>query len=217
MTTLVAYCEAGSGAPNTTVDGNVRRSAQTQTWSAIRDAATGTHTSRTGLVMTMMRITAATSTDLFADLTRGVTTFNTTSVPSNATITNVTLAVRGSAKLSTLVTTSANVVGVTLANNNDIATADYNDFGGTALATMAYASWSSSADNSFSPGNSSVVKGGVTAYGWRMGSDLSNTAPTWSSGADSYFSFVNADNGSNPPSLTVVYTVPTGRSFAAIL
>lgn len=216
MTTLIAYAEAGSG--GNSVDGHVRRSGQNVTFSSIRDEAVGTNVSKTSIAQTMARLQASTTSNQFQRLDRGVTTFDTTPVPANATITSVQLTVYGSAKGSGLGQPDLDVVDVSLAATNDIVTGDYDAFGTTVYASVAYTSYASAGGaNNFSVPAASVTKEGVSQYGFRTSWDTDNSAPSWVSGADTYFSFTNADNGSSIPCLTVEYTTAVGRSWGAIL
>lgn len=204
MTTLVVYPDSGSGGAS--VDGHIRRSGVDQTWSGIRDTAAGTNVSKTSTAQTMARLQASSTSNQFQRLDRGVTTFDTSTIAAGASISSVTLTIYGTAKASGLGSPDLDVVDVALTNTNDIVTGDYDGLGTTVYASVSYVSFSTAGANNFSVPTTSVTKGGISQYGFRTSWDTDNSAPSWSTGADTYFSFTNADNGSNKPTLTVDYT-----------
>lgn len=218
MTTLVVYPDASSGGAS--VDGHVRRSGVDVAFSTIHDAATGTNVSKTSTAQTMARLQASSTSNQYQRLDRGVATFDTSTIPAAAAISSATLTVYGTAKSNGLGAPDLDVVDVSLAATNDIVTGDYDGLGTTVYASTSYAGFSTSGANNFTLPTTSVVKEGVSQYGFRLSWDTDDTEPTWAITADTYFSFTNADNGSNRPTLTVEYTtggaVPT-RSFATIL
>lgn len=218
MTTLVVYPDAGSGGAS--VDGHVRRSGVDVDFNTIHDAATGTNTSKVSTAQAMARLQASSTSNQYQRLDRGVATFDTTSIPAAATVTSAQLTVYGTAKSNGLGSPDLDVVDVSLAATNDIVTGDYDGLGTTVYASTAYAGFSTSGANNFTVPTTSIVKEGVSQYGFRLSWDTDDTPPTWYTTADTYFSFTNADNGTNRPTLTVEYTTggaaPT-RSFATIL
>lgn len=210
MTTLVVYPDTGSG--STTVDGHVRRAVVDETWATIHGSATATNASKTSTAQTMARVQSSATTNQFSRLDRGAMTFDTSSIPSEAAISSATLSVVGTAKLNEFSPTpDVDIVNITLTDNNNIVTGDYDGLGTTVHVSMAHGSYSASGNNDFTLPTTAVTKAGITALGVRLSWDTDNSAPTWAASKDCYISFYNADNGSNQPTLTVVYTTATQR------
>jgi len=55
-------------------------------------------------------------------------------------------------------------------------------------------------------GIANIAKTGISKFGYRHAVDIDNSAPTWGSGADSYFTASFSDTGSNQPKLDVTFT-----------
>lgn len=146
-------------------------------------------------------------------LTRSIMTFDTSGIPSGATINSVTLKLWGMNKISELGTTEFCIVNATPASNGTLVAADYSQVGSTLLAPrMAYASFTLGAYNNFdfnSAGLAAINKGGITRMGTRMGFDLDGANPTtWGTALTTEMDAASADDfaTAHPPQLVIDYT-----------
>lgn len=207
--TLTANSQTGGGGGNVTCDGRLNIDAGVS-WAAAHDAANSDAavTTDTSQYPNYTRLNGSTYVCY-----RGVYTFDTSSLTSSATITTADLNITTVADTVNGDNTTMGIVSVTLANNNNLATSDFNktNFGTTTFATINLSSMSNNTQQDFSlnaSGISNISKTGVTAFGTRNSLDISNTQPTLNNHAQMYF----ADNGSSIPSLVVVYTLPGASS-----
>lgn len=220
MTTTIVYPDAGTG--GTTVDGHVRRSSVSESFSAIRTGSGVSHADTTA-VMNAVQLTADTSpnTDKYTVLRRSIFTFNTTAVPATDVISAVTFSLYGSAKSNGLGSPDLDVVSATPAANNDLVNADYayTNFGTSPYGSVAYGSYSTAGYNDIACSTGCVTPEGITRLGVRTSWDTDNSAPTWSSGAASYYECYFADQAgtTNDPKLTVEHAAPASDSRIFII
>ena len=202
--TLTVYPEAGSGA--TTVDGVIYKFA-VDTYANVRNSATGT-----------VDKTSATGPSFVGNLAggggfevdRGYTTFDTSALGAAALISAATISIEGVARFNGD-SDSVNCYSVTLANNNDLVTGDFNisNFGSTQFATsITFASWDTAAYNVFTlnaNGIANISKTGVSAFGWRTVKEVAATQP----GGDTYITSRWADTAgtTSDPKLVITYSV----------
>lgn len=95
---------------------------------------------------------------------------------------------------------------------NDLAASDYEFYGTTELATRV--TFGSAGDKTFtlnSAGRLHINQTGVTCFGVREAHSIDNSSP----GAGVYTIIVNADNGSNKPTLTLDYSEGGGGGESA--
>lgn len=214
MTTLVVYPDADP--ESTTIDGHVRRSGVDETWATIR-AGAGTNQSSTSASQAMAQLTASTTSNQFERLVRGIFLFDTSSIGASDTVTSATLSIYGSAKAAGLGSTGLDfdIVTSNPASNTALAGSDYANLGGTPLASVAYASYSTGAYNDFSLAPADVTKAGISKFGCRLSWDVDNSfGGSWSSGASTSFHCHNADQTgtTQDPKLTVIYTPAGGAT-----
>ena len=213
-TTTVIYPDAGTG--GTTVDGYAQHTdGGGTTWDTLHDGA-GTSVSNTGTVFSLY-INTVTTAGLFANIRRGIATFDTSAVGADA-ISSATLSLYVTGKQATLGETRLSICAANPASDNILVTADYakTNFGGTEFASLAYAGITTSAYNNFSlnaSGIAAIDGAGITGLGLRLGWDFDDGAPTWVSGAATFYAVSTADTSgtTNDPKLTVEHeAAPAG-------
>lgn len=218
MTTTIVYPDAGSG--GTTVDGHVRRGGVTLSFTDIRTTSGNSHTD-TAANENCAQLTATTTSNQYSVLRRSIYTFDTSAVPATDVISAVTFSLYGSAKTNGLGEPDLDVVTATPASNNDLVNGDYlyTNFGTSPFGSVPYASFSTSGYNDISLSTGAVTPEGITKLGVRLSWDTDNSAPTWSSGAVTYFEGYYADQSgtTNDPKLTVVHAAPTADSRIFII
>ena len=170
-----------------------------QTWSQVHDAATAQSEIADGQVS----LQAETGATVF-DLNRYIITFDTSTIPDNATITSAFLRIVGTGKQDAH-TETINVVGSTPADSTNIAVADYDQLGTTVFGTVAIASFNASGNNDITlnaSGLAAISKTGYTNLGLTVTADTTDTAPV-SDG----FDYITSTKASNL--LSVTYSLPT--------
>lgn len=213
--TLTAYPQAGHGGGNVTCDGFVDREGVTETLSVIR-AGAGVYAD-TDSELARVQLTARSSTDNYSALQRGIETFDTSTITAASVISAAVISLYGYSIDNSVGACDVHIVSVTPAANNDIATADYSQFGSTSFANIVYASLSTAGYNDFTldaNGRANVSKTGVSKFGQRSSLDLNNSA-TWASFGASYFYWQCADSSgtSTDPKLVVTYSIPATGNF----
>ena len=135
--------------------------------------------------------------------------FDTSSIPSSATIDSAKISLYYVSKSNTLgvLSPAMHIVTFSPASNTDLVAADYAiaNFGSSSLGNISYDSFVAGYnDITLSPAD--VVKAGITKLGARLACDLNDVEPTWVSNTMVQFKFYAADNGTNKPELIVDYT-----------
>jgi len=150
----------------------------------------------------------------FYELRRSIFLFDTSSIPTDATITEATLSLRGYSKAEG--ETDINIYSSVPASNTALVGGDFNSLGSTPFsATKTYGTWSTSSFNDFvldANGRNAISKTGVSKFGCRSAThDVGGTTPTWtqSEATDWYLLHCLVEQGSGyEPKLVVTYTVP---------
>lgn len=149
--------------------------------------------------------------------------FDTSSLGSGVTITATDFKLYGIAAVSEGIDAeSFDICSSNPANNTGLATGDYdyNDFGTTSFGNKTMATFNASGINTIAlnaSGIANISKTGISKFGTRDHRDLSNSAGTWGSFDRTHFNISSADNGSNEPTLTVTYSLPTGYANLLLL
>jgi PKD repeat protein len=164
----------------------------------------------------LVQIGAAAGADTFSAMTRTGLSFDTSTLPDNATITSAVLDVCGLDKNNYWFSApSYLLVGFTPATNGSVVQADYNTYGSTRLAVnVSYASldtsgtyghnrWVLNAD-----GLSYISKTSWTNLMLRDSNDFDSVSPTWHDAGDNRFSFVTHNTVGKEAHLTITYTMP---------
>jgi len=208
--TLTRYPDAH--AETSTVDGYVNiKSTYGTTWSALRSATTGTASADDGTSFICAGLQAHTTTDKWYWLYHGFFLYDTSALTSSATISAATLSLYWDSGASALGTMTTHVVSSSPASNTALVKDDYEQVGSTSFGSInsygaAYNDISLNAS-----GLANISKTGISKFGTLCGWDFDNSAPTWVSGANSYFTCRGADdttvNNGKDPKLVVTYSV----------
>lgn len=194
------------------VDGSVLHAA-TLTWDGLHDAA-GNDSSTQGTNDGRVYIASSSTQDKWSTMYRSILVFDTSAIPSSATISSVILSLYGEAKSDGLsITPDINIYSAAPASSNDLAAGDFNSLGTTAYCDTAitYGNWSITGRNTFTfnaTGKAAISKTGATAIGVRNANyDAADSEPSWSSNVNSYLRFYTSEAGeAYAPILTVTYT-----------
>jgi hypothetical protein len=195
-----------------TVDGYIQMGDGTsQTWATLHDSLTGNDAAPSAAADNAVLILATATTDRYSYMNRSAFLFDTSSIGAGNTVDS------GIFKLYVVskddgFTDSVSLVASTPASNTDLVTADFDQFGTTkfatdltiaGLTTAAYNTWTLNAD-----GKAAVSLTSITKFGTRFARDVSNTAPTWSSGVISDMNVRFADTAltTSDPVLNITYT-----------
>jgi len=165
-------------------------------------------------------VTGTVNADNYTSVYRYGLTFNTTTIPSDATITSATISVFGQAQWSNSTYDRLILVSYAPANNLSYATTDYakSHWGTTPLApNMTYANFSTSGYNNWTLTNPNavIVKGGHTALGLRTTSDIEEVPYPWSASLYRTYSMnTTTQVGTDAdPYITIEYTVSEPVGF----
>lgn len=202
---------AGANFP---VDGRVSRDSVDQAFTTIRTSAGNEHSVLD--VAETAKITASTTSNQYATMRRGVFAFNST-IPLGNRPQAGSIGFYVTANVSTMAG-SISIVLPTPAATNNLADSDYNiaswnmtkqatDIAISALNLNAYNYWVLN-----STGLNNVKVAGTTVFGAVTNFDADNSAPTWSSGADSSMEIQYADSAGNHPPLLIVTYAPNTSS-----
>ena len=220
MATLTVYPEAGTG--STSCDGQVYRgSAVNETFATIR-AGDGTTAETTPAHDALGEFLASTTSNQYNRLRRELFVFDTSALTASASISAATMSINGGVGSSVTGLGDLNIaiVGVpTMAANTSVATSDYQNNASTTTlqsdTTIAFSAWAYAAYNDFAfnaTGIGNISKTGVSKFMTRNSADRTNSAPTWSSGAQSTVEANFADTAltTTDPKLVITYTIPSG-------
>lgn len=113
--------------------------------------------------------------------------FDTSSIPDTENIDSATFSLYGVALYNGVTGMSINVGSFTPASDSTFANSDYGTFGTTKFTTdLAVSSWATAAYNDFAlnaSGLAVISKTGNSRFGFMFTEDMTNTAPTWVSAA----------------------------------
>lgn len=217
---LTAYPEAGEG--TLTVDGYTYRIVEGtgETLNTIR-ARSGTF--GTPFEDVRIELVSSDTTNRYSGMSRGLMTFDTSGVPTGADVTAATLSLFLDDKGNELGNLAAHIVSATPNQNNRISMADFQRLGDTSFGSIGYNSMTLNAYNGFtlnSSGRSSIVKGGISAFGVRSDWYLLNSyTGSWSVWSASWFIWTSADNPgtAEDPKLVVTYSGVQSASISGTL
>lgn len=214
--TLTSYPDAD---PETsTVDGRVGRTVVNETFSTIRAGAGNLVADNAATVTYSLH--GSTTTNQYQGLTRSIFLFDTSSLTSNANISQAIFSYYVTSRSDVLSNgnhdnSKGNICAVNPASNTSLATSDYGNFSDTSFGASVVQN--SLTDSSYenvtlnSSGISAISKTGITKFGLRYGWDLSNTLTgyTWASGGFQAVVLNTADQTgiANDPKLVITYTL----------
>ncbi len=198
------------------LDGYVSRRNVAESWATLV-AGAGNEVNSTNATDFVAETDGTTGTGNFSSLVRGVTLFDTSAIPSNATISSASITFYGYNQSNDLSIAPLDFVSNTITSTSSFQNSDYNvaNWGSTVFASSTYANLhiGTSTANVFTlntSGVANITKGGISKFGFRWDNDISGTAPTWVNGGYSYLRVYMSDSvgTSTDPYLTVTYTVP---------
>lgn len=218
--TLTAYPDAHP--ETTTVDGYIKRDVASESWATIHDS-TGNEVDDTSTVLTVIRITGDSASNMWEAIARSIFLFNTASIDDAATISAAVLSLYGFGKTDGLsATPNIDIYTSTPASNTALANGDYLQIGTTSQTgtPVTYSGWSTSAYNAFTfngTGIGNVSKTSVSKFGARNANyDVANTPPTWSSAASFMQCYFADESGTtNDPKLVVTYSTSIDVTVAS--
>lgn len=211
MPTLNFYPDADGAVGATTMDGEVRRVGIPESWADIRGAAEAV-SATTSVNSLSAAIIADELPDLWHSMYRSVLLFDTSSIPDGATITSASLFLLRNGAVHNDLNQSLYVTSVNPAANTSLAVTDYANFGTTKYNDgISLDSFTSVLVHTEVPlnatGIAAISKTGITKFGLRLGADIDNIEPSWSSEASSSLGVKSADfsGQSSWPYLSVTY------------
>ena len=218
--TLTVYPE-----PGTTVDGYARY-AIAGSWTSIVTSGTGTDANYTdGANKNVIYYATSPDPNQYSQLYRAIFLFGTSSLTSNAEISDAVYSLVGTSKENTIGgSPTFNVYSSNPAANNTLTSNDYTTLGSTAFCDTAisYASYSTSGYNDWTlnaTGKSSISKTGITKFGLREATyDVPDNAPPYIASRYTAIKIDYSDTTgtSTDPKLTITYTLSatnTGNMF----
>lgn len=216
LATLTAYPQAGSGGANVTCDGSIRNYVGSPvSWANFRGATLYTvvrNFTGTSNYAGQISRTAGTA-PRWEDIYRAFYTFNTSTIGAGQAVSAATLSLRGYNSNEDGITgdDSLAVVAFTPANMNTVTDAEFNAFGTTSFASIAFAdfkTWENINVLTFNAAGIAHIKmTAPTGVGTEIGADATNTEPGGTTAGEIFYQVYNADNTgtTNDPKLTVTY------------
>lgn len=212
-TTSTFYPDANP--ETTTFDGHAVNSTD-DTFANMR-AGSGAAADDSATVVTFGRIQAAASTDVYSDFRRSFFLFDTSPIPDTDTISSATFGFTIEAgNIGNSFGLSISLVAGTTISNTSISVNDYQGTVGNTTKfstdkTLASLTADGATYNNFTlnaTGISAISKTGVTNLGGKIANDADNSAPTWSSSADSFANVNSADNAgtTDDPALVIEHS-----------
>lgn len=192
-----------------TCDGFVYRSSVDEDWSTIRGGSgTGNDSSVNNVEF---GITASGTVSQYSRLSRGALIFDTSSIPSSATVNSATLKLHGNSKRKSLGKSDAVVTNFTSSSTNSLVDADFVEFEDTEFARISYDDWTTGfsgyAEAEFNnSGINAVSKTSLTKLITRIAFDAEDQAPTiWAAGGSTDYRFKSSEVAFFAPQLVVEY------------
>lgn len=213
MATLTVFSGAGTG--GTTSDARVYRGGVTESFDVIK-VGNGTNIADVSTTDVSAQILCNTTSNKFDTISRGIFSFDTSSIGFGVSVTSATLSMFGSSKANSLTTRVPNyvVTGIVMGNAGTPAISDFQAVLGinftdqiisyNALSTTAY---NNIPLNEF--GMQSINMNGITQFSTRWNWDLYNLGGVWlAASAQVYIITYYADNAgtTNDPKLVVNYS-----------
>lgn len=169
-------------------------------WATARGANAGDSTDTTGEIWAEAMLSGG-----VYYISRAFITFDTSSIPDNATITAATLRLYGRA---TDTTRTIDIVGATASNIGSIDTDDYDQYDSTEFGNNVFTgsdAWEETALNA--SGIAHINKAGSTTFCIRHQYDTDDTV----TGSADLYMIWDTHDGVNPEELVITYSVPSGN------
>ena len=214
--TLTVYPESGSGGTNVSCSGFVQiyEAAPGTTWTLLRAKSTGLNSATSQMII---GITTTGSTN-WQRLFRGLSSFDTSDLTSNAAVSAAVLSLYGASKADNCnISPKINICSVDMSDTGEIALTDVGKTGNTSFSSdITYANISLSDYNTFSlnaSGIATISKTGVSQFSIKEAAyDITGTEPTHPGASlQSDIRFYSADETgtTKDPKLVVTYTIST--------
>jgi hypothetical protein len=193
------------------VDGSVYRTGVDETFATIR-AGAGTNKNSLDTDQVVVDLFGSSTVNKFATFMRYFTFFDTTALPSSATISAATISLYGTSKTNTIGSPDLHVASSTVSTNTTYAITDFQNVGTTTFGNVTYANYSVVGYNDISlnaSGIANITKQGVSKFSWQLSWDINNSfTGSWISNSGSFLNANTADNTglSTDPKLVVTYT-----------
>ena len=205
--------------PGTSVSGYVVRTGVSESFATIRAGEGRSSGYDSGFQGIQIRLISTAGANLYGSLFRGIFLFDTSSLNDGATLTAASIGIYGSGKSANLGAFEVDIVSATPESNTVLANGDYANLGTTPFSSVAYASLSNAAYNTFSlnaSGIATISKTGISKFGGRLNWDTDNSfTGTWYSSCDSRIMF--EDGGTfgttSDPKIDITYTLPNTTNF----
>ncbi len=157
-----------------------------------------------------VRLNASATANGFRTLRRGVFLFDTSAIPANAVVHDVTLVLYVTGKSQALGSICLDVVESRPENNSRLQAGDYGGFGSESRGTLQYNEAVVDSYNQIAIDPEAVQPGGMTRLGtisgWELGQEFTGV---WSSWAASYIQVAYSETGGKAPKLCFGYFIPT--------
>lgn len=219
MATLTVYSGAGTG--GTTSDARVYRQGVTESYDTIKVGA-GNAVTATATTDASAQILCSATSNKFDTLSRGVFSFDTSSIGFGVSVTSATLSIFGSSKADSLDLGVSQpwrypnyvITGVVMGNAGTPAMSDFQavlgiNFNATALSynALSVTAYNDIPLNEF--GMTSIKMNGISQFATRWDWDLYNFGGIWTAGSGQvYIITYFADNAgtTNDPKLVINYS-----------
>lgn len=203
------YPAAGANSP---VDGEVNVIGKDEAFATLR-AESGSAAGPTA-AQSNIGIRSSTTSNQFSQMYRFVSLFDTSTLTSNASISDAVYSVYGNGKANNLGSLNLAMIASNPANTNNLVAGDF----GTCVLTrqadtdITYAGFSTTGYNNFTlnaTGRGNISKTGITKFGAAIANDVDNSAPAWISNVLTDLIVETADNAGTTvdPKLVVTYTL----------
>ncbi len=191
------------------MDGVVQRGELDESFADIMSGE-GTQANSEIDVDSAVRLNASATENGFRTLRRGVFLFDTSSIPADAVVHDVTLGLYVAGKSQALGEIRLDVVESRPENDGRLQAGDYGGFGTESRGSLRYDEAVVDSYNEIAIDSAAVQPGGMTRLGTVSGWELDKEfTGVWSSWAASYIQVAYAENDGNAPKLCFGYFIPT--------
>jgi|GEM_PF-6667512 len=196
-------------------DGRVFRTGNSETWNTmVTSNGQGAQQGSADPGGEFAQAVATATTDRWAEMIRGIFQFDTSSLPDIDVVSAADIQLYITGKVEGIASQSIGIVAATTSDPATLAISDYQGMGTVQLATaLTIASISTGGFNTWTlnaSGLANISKTGVSKFGTRLVSDITNVSPTWVSGqlANASCRWHTTNGGSSKPVLTVTHAPP---------
>lgn len=209
--------------PGSAVSGYAARHSVDQTLAAIRAGAGTLNSYDTGSNGLICQVTASSTLNQFANVIRAILLFDCSALPDTAVVNTATIGIYVDSKGIGLGAFEMDIVSSAPASNTALANSDYANLDSTPFSSIASASLTASAYNSFSlnaGGKANISSTGISKFGARVNWDTDNSfGGLW---VATQFSYAYCTDGgyastTRDPKIDITYTVPAAVGISLLL